>query len=434
MWPAFPGKPEAPNYAEFLKKIAQLNKKSINLTAFIPPPTMEESLNIKHYEYPLPQERIALFPLDERDQSKLLVYRKGEIFHQRFRNLASWIPDNALLFFNNTRVIQARILFRKESGATIEVFLLNPVAPSELLLRTMQAVDECTWSCTIGNLKRWKKGTVLELETGGTVLRAELVNRENNEVRFSWSGGLTFAEVISIIGNTPLPPYLKRNPVAEDRERYQTIYSKTEGAVAAPTAGLHFTDAVFKSLDEKNIQRDFLTLHVSAGTFQPVKEENALRHVMHREQIVVTQDNIRNALNRNGPVIPVGTTSMRTLESLYWYGVKLKHDPQSPFNISQNDPYQLSGEVPAEEALSLVVRRIEAMKTDSIVGETAIYIRPGYRFRVCDGLITNFHQPASTLILLVAAFIGEDWRKVYDAALANDYRFLSYGDSSLLLP
>lgn len=395
---------------------------------------MDETLDIRDYEYPLPPERIALFPLEERDQSKLLVYRKGEVHHQSFRDLASWIPENAILVFNNTRVIQARMRFQKESGAVIEVFLLNPVEPSPLLLQSMQATGSCTWKCTIGNLKRWKDGTQLVQQAGNVTLYATLADRQKGEVRFSWDGDITFAEVISRAGNTPLPPYLKREPNEADRERYQTIYSKSEGAVAAPTAGLHFTDRVFSSLDAKNISRDFLTLHVSAGTFQPVKEQNALRHVMHREQIIVTADNIRNLLQRKGPVIPVGTTSMRTLESLYWFGVKLKQNAEADFEISQDDAYMLKGDLTRNAALSLVLKRMEHLRMDTITGDTAIFIRPGYQFRVCDALITNFHQPGSTLILLVAAFIGEDWRKVYDSALNNAYRFLSYGDSSLLIP
>lgn len=395
---------------------------------------MDETLDIRDYEYPLPPERIALFPLEERDQSKLLVYRKGEVHHQLFRDLASWIPENAILVFNNTRVIQARMRFQKESGAVIEVFLLNPVEPSPLLLQSMQATGSCTWKCTIGNLKRWKDGTQLVQQAGNVTLYATLADRQKGEVRFSWDGDITFAEVISRAGNTPLPPYLKREPNEADRERYQTIYSKSEGAVAAPTAGLHFTDRVFSSLDAKNISRDFLTLHVSAGTFQPVKEQNALRHVMHREQIIVTADNIRNLLQRKGPVIPVGTTSMRTLESLYWFGVKLKQNAEADFEISQDDAYMLKGDLTRKAALSLVLKRMEHLRMDTIAGDTAIFIRPGYQFRVCDALITNFHQPGSTLILLVAAFIGEDWRKVYDSALNNAYRFLSYGDSSLLIP
>lgn len=395
---------------------------------------MDETLDIRDYEYPLPPERIALFPLEERDQSKLLVYRKGEVHHQSFRDLASWIPENAILVFNNTRVIQARMRFQKESGAVIEVFLLNPVEPSPLLLQSMQATGSCTWKCTIGNLKRWKDGTQLVQQAGNVTLYATLADRQKGEVRFSWDGDITFAEVISRAGNTPLPPYLKREPNEADRERYQTIYSKSEGAVAAPTAGLHFTDRVFSSLDAKNISRDFLTLHVSAGTFQPVKEQNVLRHVMHREQIIVTADNIRNLLQRKGPVIPVGTTSMRTLESLYWFGVKLKQNAEADFEISQDDAYMLKGDLTRKAALSLVLKRMEHLRMDTIAGDTAIFIRPGYQFRVCDALITNFHQPGSTLILLVAAFIGEDWRKVYDSALNNAYRFLSYGDSSLLIP
>jgi S-adenosylmethionine:tRNA ribosyltransferase-isomerase len=253
-------------------------------------------------------------------------------------------------------------------------------------------------------------------------------------VEFSWNTGITFAEVIDMLGQTPLPPYLKREPVTLDKERYQTIYSMEEGAVAAPTAGLHFTEKVFRSLDSKDVQRNFLTLHVSAGTFQPIKTENAVDHIMHREQIHVTRSNIQALLLRTGPVIAVGTTSMRTLESLYWFGVRLSYDKNCGFAILQQDAYTLKTELSLTESMNLILERMDHDKTDALSGETSIYIMPGYKFRICEGLVTNFHQPNSTLILLVAAFIGNDWKRVYNEALENGYRFLSYGDSSLLLP
>jgi S-adenosylmethionine:tRNA ribosyltransferase-isomerase len=394
---------------------------------------MQKSINIHDYTYPLPPERIAMFPLEKRDDSKLLVYRKGSISHERFYNLSGFLPEHCLLCFNNTRVIQARILFQKESGASIEVFLLNPVIPSPLLLEAMQSTRECTWKCIIGNLKRWKTGTILTRPTGSVNLKAELVNRRVAEVRFSWEGDITFAGIISEAGLTPLPPYLKRDPVASDRERYQTVYSQPEGAVAAPTAGLHFTPEVMASLEKKHIKTDFVTLHVSAGTFQPVKVENALEHVMHQEQIIINRRNVET-LRTNEMVIPVGTTSMRTLESLYWFGVKCKQDRNCTFSIGQDDCHTLPQDVTAAQSLDSIIRYMDERKTDTLTGETSIYITPGYSFRICRGLITNFHQPGSTLILLVAALIGEQWKTVYNEALANDYRFLSYGDSSLLIP
>jgi S-adenosylmethionine:tRNA ribosyltransferase-isomerase len=395
---------------------------------------MKGPINVSEYTYHLPQERIALFPLARRDESKLLVYRGGIIGHRSFHDLSSEIPPKTLLVFNNTKVIQARLLFAKKSGAVIEVFLLHPVAPSVLLLEAMQSTTSCDWECTIGNLKRWKPGDVLTLERDGYQLEAELLNRDEGLVRFRWNNDITFAEIISHAGQMPLPPYLKRKPAPEDKERYQTIYSLNEGAVAAPTAGLHFTDAIFDALDRSGIKRDFVTLHVSAGTFQPIKAENAADHVMHQEQIVIARQSIQSLIEHDGPVIPVGTTSMRTLESLYWYGVKLKTQPDSTLNLSQTDAYELRQDVSRNEALQHIVDLLDRQGTDILVGETSIFITPGYTFRMCTGLVTNFHQPASTLILLVAAFIGEDWRKVYQEALDNGYRFLSYGDSSLLLP
>lgn len=392
-------------------------------------------LNINDYRYDLPQEKIALYPLANRDGSRLLVWQKGNIAHHRFYDLASFLPSTAFLFFNDTKVIPARLHFRKETGAEIEIFLLSPVTPSPVLSETMQATATCTWKCTIGNLKRWTAGTKLSKHVQGIAIEATLLDRETGLVQFTWDGNRAFAEVISLWGETPLPPYLKRKAEASDRERYQTIYSHYEGAVAAPTAGLHFTEKVFASLEKRNIHHDFVTLHVSAGTFQPVKTEDAEAHTMHHEQVIVTEKNIDNLLVPGRFIIPVGTTSMRTLESLYWYGVKLLQDPRAAFVIRQNDPYETAGTLPsARESMEAVKKFMNSNGLDAITGETSIFIKPGYTFRICQGLITNFHQPASTLILLVAAFVGKNWSAIYNEALRNDYRFLSYGDSSLLLP
>lgn len=397
---------------------------------------MEPKISIQDYQYTLPPDRIANFPLPNRDESKLLVYRKGNILHNTFKSVAEFIPDNATLFFNNTRVIPARLFFTKETGAEIELLLLNPLKPSALVAATMQAKSTSSWMCTIGNLKRWKENTPLIKKSNEINLTATLINRDQGIVDFTWSPAeLSFAEVISMVGHAPLPPYIKREANAEDIHRYQTVYAKHEGAVAAPTAGLHFSEHVLRTLEEKGIQKDFLTLHVSAGTFQPIKTENALEHEMHAEQIVVSKTNLMNLLSDNRLIIPVGTTSLRTLESLYWYGVKVLVNPNEEFKIGQNDPYQDHKVLPTtKEALEAIVKSLSDKGLTSITGSTSIYIHPGYTFRVCDGLMTNFHLPGSTLILLIAAFAGEDWRKIYTEALENNYRFLSYGDASLLLP
>lgn len=392
-------------------------------------------ININDYRYDLPDNRIALYPLPERDTSKLLVYQQGEVLHARFKNLVDFLPDNSFLFFNDTKVIPARIHFKKETGAEIEIFLLTPIEPSPIVAQAMTAVTQTVWACTIGNVKRWKENSILEKLLDGENLRAEMIDREKGIVRFSWRGNYSFAEIISKAGETPLPPYLKRKPENSDRERYQTIYSHYEGAVAAPTAGLHFTETVFDALKKKNIHHDFLTLHVSAGTFQPVKVDDVGQHVMHHEQIIVTRKNLNNLLAENRFVIPVGTTSMRTLESLYWYGVKLLRDQNAVFEIKQDDPYLAYDALPStQQAIEAVAKMFESRNLDAIGGSTAIFIKPSYEFKICKGLITNFHQPASTLMLLVAAFVGEDWKKIYDSALQNEYRFLSFGDSSILLP
>lgn len=393
-------------------------------------------LRISDYTYELPADRIAMHPLPERDASKLLVYRHGKIEHADFKSLADYLPDNATLYFNNTRVIRARLLFKKSTGAAIEIFLLHPVEPSAELAQAMKAQGESTWHCSIGNLKRWKDNTELVSEFGPVKLKAHLTNRSASLVKLSWNPATySLVEILEHAGAMPLPPYIKRPGKPDDAVRYQTVYSTHEGAVAAPTAGLHFTNAVFESLKSKSIQTDFLTLHVSAGTFMPVKTDDALQHEMHNEQIVINRKNIISLLQNDRFVVAVGTTSMRTLESLYWYGVKLLQNLESAFSVSQSDPYQSYTTLPSsQEALQTVLNRLDQTGTDILTGNTSIYIYPGYRFKICRGLITNFHLPASTLILLTAAFVGDDWKQIYAEALQQDYRFLSYGDSSLLIP
>lgn len=391
-------------------------------------------MQISDYTYQLPTDKIAIYPLPERDASKLLVFSNNTISHSTFNRLPDHLPDNAFLFFNDTRVIPARLHFRKETGALIEIFLLNPVSPSPLIAETMASQNSCSWECAIGNLKKWPPGMALKKTTGGLTIVASMSDRTRNIVDFSWQTGESFAAIIHRMGETPLPPYIRREAEASDTERYQTVYSHYDGAVAAPTAGLHFTPAVFERLDKKKIGRDFVTLHVSAGTFQPIKTENAEAHAMHEEQIIFRRRNLENLLVPGRLITAVGTTSMRTLESVYWFGAKLTANSHAEFNILQDDPYSFQNPPKMVEALKAVGRYMDKHQTDEIVGETSIYIRPGYSFRICDALITNFHQPGSTLILLVAAFIGEKWKAIYDEALQRDYRFLSYGDSSLLIP
>ncbi len=395
-----------------------------------------KKLPVTAYTYTLPEDRIALHPLPDRDQSKLLVYRKGIVEHAVFKDITEKLPASSVLYFNNTRVIPARIHFQRETGSQIEIFLLNPVQPSRFLADTMRAEGRCTWQCMIGNLKRWKPGMVLSRQTGDFTLQAKLVDRENQVVELLWQpASLTLAEILDKTGITPLPPYLKREAEGSDRQRYQTVYAEKEGAVAAPTAGLHFTEAVLSALAARGVERNFLTLHVSAGTFQPIKTEDAREHAMHEEQLIITRDNLSSLLKPGKFTVAVGTTSMRTLESLYWYGVKLLRDADAVFDISQQEPYLQHGELPGkEEALLAVLNYMDRHGLNEITGHTSIYIHPGYTFRVCEALVTNFHLPGSTLILLVAAFIGNDWKQVYETALGNNYRFLSYGDSSLLIP
>lgn len=398
------------------------------------------SIQMEDYIYHLPEESIAKHPLPQRDSSRLLLYQKGEIQHEKFRNIADFLPEKSCMFFNNTKVIPARILFRKATGAQIEIFLLQPSAPSTIISEVLSQTSRCSWQCMIGNQKRWKEGQELErfIPCNGQEVKivAVLENKESGEVSFSWEAeNVSFAELVEAAGEVPLPPYLNRKAEESDKPRYQTVYSKAEGAVAAPTAGLHFTPEVLQELENKGTTIDYLTLHVSAGTFRPIKDK-VEDHPMHREQLIINRQNLENLIYKKGKVIAVGTTSMRTLESLYWYGVKLMNDPEASFFITKEEAYSNAEEAlpDAETAFREVLKRMDDLQKDEIWGETEIFIIPSYKFRVCEGLVTNFHQPESTLILLVAAFIGSDWKRLYHEALTRNYRFLSYGDSSLLLP
>lgn len=384
------------------------------------------------YAYSLPEDRIAHFPLEDRSASKLLVYHDGKISHGHFKSLPDNLPQDSLIIFNDTRVIPARIVFHKDTGARIEVFLLEPLAPSAVMEEAMTAHNQCTWKCMLGNAKRWKTGTHLQLQLGeGRLLTALRIGEQ--EVTFHWKEDRPFSSIVELAGKVPLPPYLHREPDANDTTRYQTVYSRTDGAVAAPTAGLHFTDDILRRLEKDHHQVDYLTLHVSAGTFQPIKSTPD-EHAMHREQVVVKKSTIAKLL-ANDRVIAVGTTSMRTLESLYWYGVRILRG-QADFYIEKLTPYEApQGDLPtSKEALNAILEWMESNKRTYLVGYTEIFIFPGYEFRICKGLITNFHLPGTTLMMLVAAFVGDDWKQIYQEALANDYRFLSYGDSSFLLP
>lgn len=391
-------------------------------------------LSIRDFSYDLPQERIAQRPLAQRDQSKLLQYQQSVISDHTFTDLPQLLPKNALLLFNNTRVVQARLLFRKESGGLIELFCLEPVLPTAEVQMAMQTTAEAQWLCLVGNNKRWKSG-VLVMEHAGLQLTAERVasQGEGYLIRFRWTPAEhTFAEILQAFGNIPLPPYLQREAEADDTKRYQTVYARFDGAVAAPTAGLHFTDAVFKALTVQGIKRQELTLHVGAGTFKPVKADTMAGHDMHREEIVVTKSLLNSLLAHQGPIIPVGTTSLRTLESLYWMGCLLQpNDPRLP-EPGQFTAYETPANLTPKAALELLLHWLEAQQLEQSITYTALMIAPGYQFRYAHAIITNFHQPQSTLLLLIAAAVGTQWQHIYAHALQRDYRFLSYGDSSLL--
>ena len=399
-----------------------------------------QEIAIAEYDYPLPDERIAKYPLAERDTSKLLLYKGGEIIEENFANLPSFIPQGALMVFNNTRVIQARLRFRKETGAQIEVFCLEPEQPADYQ-QMFQETKECVWQCLVGNSSRWKGGVLSQVINIGGVdvtLSVERVSSASvNLVRFFWDGGFTFAELLEAAGELPIPPYLNRKTEESDKNTYQTVYSKVKGSVAAPTAGLHFTPAVLSALDATGVQRGEVTLHVGAGTFKPVKSELIADHEMHEEYIEVQRGLIERIIVAGGAAVAVGTTSVRTLESLYFLGEKVSENPaieESELCVGQWEPYNREHTLSTVEALTALLQWLDAKGLDRVHSHTRIMIAPGYTFRIVKAIVTNFHQPKSTLLLLVSAFIGGDWRRVYDYALENGFRFLSYGDSSLLIP
>jgi len=401
--------------------------------------TEVKEIHIADFNYELPDDRIAKFPLQERDKSKLLVWKDDRITESSFRNLSEFIPENALLVFNNSKVIQARLIFRKKTGAPIEIFCLEPKEPSDYA-QAFSQTQTCTWQCLVGNSKRWKEGK-LEYLMPDMRCTAERISRwgETHLIRFEWDNpDWTFADVLEKCGELPIPPYLNRKTEASDKETYQTIYSKIKGSVAAPTAGLHFTEAVFQSLQKRKIDREELTLHVGAGTFKPVKSKTLAEHEMHSEWFSVKKITIEQLIKKEGQIFAVGTTSVRTLESLYYLGLILEKNPNaSPeeLTVGQWTPYSESegqDALPASVALKNVLNYMERNHLETLTTHTQILIAPGYSFKIVNGMITNFHQPKSTLLLLISAFVGDKWREIYDYALANNFRFLSYGDSSLL--
>ncbi len=394
-----------------------------------------KQINISDYNYELPDERIAKFPLEKRDSSKLLTYISGNVSTNVFSSLPEILPADSCLVFNNTRVIQARLEFFKSTGSRIEIFCLEPQEPSSYEL-SLSSTQSCIWKCMVGNLKKWK-GEVLrkEVDSGDFILEAERLETFGNTsyIKFSWNNGLSFAEVLDALGELPIPPYLNRKTQESDKTTYQTVYSKIKGSVAAPTAGLHFTSEVISSLHSKGIKTMELTLHVGAGTFQPVKAEEIGDHAMHAEKVEVSKEFIQDLIKNLGHIVAVGTTSVRTLESLYYLGVQL-HSGDTKLLVNQWEPYDTEPNLSAKESLEAILNYMEQTQSNVLYATTQIMIVPGYKFNIVNVLITNFHQPKSTLLLLLAAFVGQKWRELYDYALNNDYRFLSYGDSSVLIP
>lgn len=396
------------------------------------------NIRISDYNYPLPDHRIAKHPLAAREQCKLLCYKVGgEISEGHFYDVPAVLPEKAMLVYNNTRVINARLRFRKSTGSTIEIFCLEPVTPCDYQL-IFQTTQSCTWLCLVGNSKRWKQGPLTqEIEVDGktVTLEANRGERRGNsfEIEFSWNGGVTFASILEAIGEIPIPPYLNRGTESTDSADYQTVYSHIDGSVAAPTAGLHFTDEVLAECDKRGITRRELTLHVGAGTFQPVKSENIGEHEMHHEFISVQRSLLVDLINAEGPVVAVGTTSVRTLESLYYVGQVLETNPDADeemLTVKQWMPYSTPCEISTKKALQNVVDYLDRHHAEAYMGSTQLMIAPGFQYRIISGMITNFHQPQSTLLLLVSAFVGVDhWRAIYDYALDHDFRFLSYGDA-----
>lgn len=401
-----------------------------------------QQIRIEEYDYPLPDERIAKFPLAKRDESKLLLYKDGQVSESVFKHIADYLPAGSLLVYNNTRVIQARLLFQKATGARIEVFCLEPAEPHDYAL-IFQQTERCSWICLVGNLKKWKDGLLTKkvaIQGEEVILSAEKKEShgDSHRIEFTWNNPkYTFADLLDAAGVLPIPPYLHRETEKSDLVTYQTVYSKIKGSVAAPTAGLHFTPEVLADVDAHGIGREEVTLHVGAGTFKPVKSETIEGHEMHTEFISVRRSSIERIQKDLGKIIAVGTTSVRTLESLYYIGVKLASHPDATSEelvVNQWMPYEAeNNRIPVAEALQHILDYLDRHQADKLVTATQIIIAPGYEFKVVRGIITNFHQPKSTLLLLISAFVKGNWRTIYDYALSHDFRFLSYGDSSLLL-
>lgn len=420
------------NFCKYRKRKYYFCKKKIKMTDI-------KNLSIDAYDYPLPEDRIAKYPLAERDASKLLVYRDGTIQASQFRNIADFLPEKALLVFNETKVIRARLQFQKETGSHIEVFCLEPDDDYQIAFSSASPVR---WKCLVGNSKRWKEGTLqMALQVGGqtvmlTAMRIER-NDQYSEIEFSWTpSNLPFATILEAAGEIPLPPYLNRDAEPDDRERYQTVFARYDGSVAAPTAGLHFTKPLLEQLQSKGFELDEVTLHVGAGTFRPVASETIGGHPMHSETIIVRRSLIQNLIRHlGGPIIPVGTTSTRTLESLYWLGILLAEQGNalSELHVEQWYPYGNHQPIGTKEALQRIIDYLDTHHLTRLEASTSLMIAPGYTMRVITGLITNFHQPKSTLLLLVSALIGDHWREAYRYALDHGFRFLSYGDSCLFL-
>ena len=405
---------------------------------------MEETKHIKisDYNYPLPDERIAKFPLPVRDQSKLLVYRHGEVSETRFTSLPDYLEAGELMIFNNTKVIQARLHFRKETGALIEIFCLEPIQPNDYVLN-FQQTSHAAWLCMIGNLKKWKEGSLhKEMNVKGHTITLTATRGEcrgtSHWVDFTWDNPeITVADILEVFGELPIPPYLNRETQESDKETYQTVYSKIKGSVAAPTAGLHFTERVLQALRDKGVDLEEVTLHVGAGTFKPVKSEEIEGHEMHTEYISVNRQTIEKLIAHGGKAIAVGTTSVRTLESLYYIGVTIASHPdagQEELHVRQWQPYETHPTMTTVESLQQILDYMKRHELEALHTSTQIIIAPGYTYHIVQKMVTNFHQPQSTLLLLVSAFVKGDWRTIYDYALAHDFRFLSYGDSSLLIP
>lgn len=404
-------------------------------------PDVLSAINIDDYNYPLNDDQIAKFPLASRDQSRLLIHHGSTIAEDKFQNLARHLPKDTFLVMNNTRVVHARIFFRKQTGALIEVFCLEPVSPATEIETAFQQKKTVVWKCLVGNARRWKSGILTgAFGHGDETVRIEVENLGRHDdafsLKISWQPEeLSFAEVLESAGKIPLPPYIHREATANDHIQYQTVYAQYDGSVAAPTAGLHFTPKVLSEVEAAHIKTDHVTLHVGAGTFKPVNSRGISHHIMHAEQMVVSRRFIENLAKHRGKVVAVGTTSVRTLESLYWFGIKLMNDPQAAFFIHQFDPYKYKKQelVTASEALQNILTYLERTNTSTLKGATQLLIIPGYTYMITGGMVTNFHQPRSTLLLLIAALLGDKWKEIYTFALQNNFRFLSYGDACLFL-